>query len=81
MYLGSSVRVDWDHVFNALFDFELDVELPLQGGDALLVGRRPTLGPGRLRALVCKRERKGWVGDDIKRKLERGSHGAVSVMG
>lgn len=37
-YLGRSVRVDRYHVFYALFDFELDVELPLQGGDALLVG-------------------------------------------
>lgn len=38
LYLGRSVGVDRYHVFNALFDFELDVELPLQGGDALLVG-------------------------------------------
>lgn len=38
LYLGRSVGVNRDHVFYALFDFELDVELPLQGGDALLVG-------------------------------------------
>lgn len=72
MYLGGSVRVDRYHVLNALLDLELDVELPLQGGNALLVGRRPTLGPGRLRALVCKREERS--GSDIKRKLLRGSH-------
>lgn len=38
VYLGGSVGVDGDHVFNSLFDFELDVELSLQGSDAFLVG-------------------------------------------
>lgn len=38
VYLGRSIGVDGDHVFNSLFDFELDVELSLQGSDAFLVG-------------------------------------------
>lgn len=38
MYLGGSIGVDGNHVFNSLLDFELDVELPLQRGDAFLVG-------------------------------------------
>ena len=38
LYLGGSVGVDGDHVFDSLFDFELDVELSLQGSDAFLVG-------------------------------------------
>lgn len=38
LYLGGSIGVDGNHVLNSLFDFELDVELPLQGSDAFLVG-------------------------------------------
>lgn len=38
LHLGGSVGVDGDHVLNSLFDFELNVELPLQGSDAFLVG-------------------------------------------
>lgn len=56
-YLRRSIGVDWYHVLDPLFDFELDVELSLQGGDALLVGWRTTLCPGRLRALICKRKK------------------------
>lgn len=37
-YLRRSIGVDRYHVLDPLFDFELDVELSLQGGDALLVG-------------------------------------------
>lgn len=35
-YLGGSVGVDWNHVLGSLFDLELDVELSLQGGNAVL---------------------------------------------
>lgn len=38
LYLGRSIGIDGDHVLNSLFDFELDVELSLQGSDAFLVG-------------------------------------------
>lgn len=57
-YLCRSIGVDRYHVLDPLFDFELDVELSLQGGDALLVGWRTTLCPGRLRALICKRKKR-----------------------
>lgn len=57
-YLRRSIGVDRYHVLDPLFDFELDVELSLQGGDALLVGWRTTLCPGRLRALICKRKKR-----------------------
>ncbi len=38
LYLGGSIGVHRDHVFDSLLDFELDVELSLQGSDAFLVG-------------------------------------------
>lgn len=37
LYLGGTVGVDGDHILDSLLDFELDVELPLQRCDALLV--------------------------------------------
>lgn len=37
LYLGGAIGVDWDHVLHPLLDFELNVKLPLKGGDALLV--------------------------------------------
>lgn len=37
VYLGGSIGVDGDHVFDSLFDLELYVELSLQGSDAVLV--------------------------------------------
>lgn len=69
LYLCGSIGVDGDHVFNSLFDFELDVELSLKGGDAFLVGWRTTLCPGRLRTFICGGREK--VGDDIKRNKTR----------
>lgn len=69
LYLGGSIGVDGDHVLNSLFDFELDVQLSLQGSDAFLVGWRSALGPGRLRTLICGEREK--VGYDIKRNKMR----------
>lgn len=53
VYLSGSISIDGDHVFNTLFDFELNVKLSLQGSNALLVGRCSALCPGRLWALIC----------------------------
>lgn len=51
-YLGRAIGVDRDHVLSALLDFELYVELPLQRGNALLMGRRPALCTGRPRHII-----------------------------
>lgn len=68
-YFGGSIGVDGDHVLNSLFDFELDVELPLQGSNAFLVGWSSALCPRRLRTLICVGKEK--VGHDIKRNKIR----------
>lgn len=36
--LGSTAGIDWDHVLRSLLDLQLDVQLPLQGCDSVLIG-------------------------------------------
>lgn len=75
LYLGGSIGVDGDHVLNSLFDFELDVELSLQGSNAFFVGWRSTLCPRRLGTLICGEKEK--VGQRYKKEQDEGSHSVL----
>lgn len=65
-YLGSAVGVDRDHILSALLDFELYVELPLQRGNALLMGRCPALCARRTRHIIWARGQRSKLGLSIK---------------
>lgn len=72
LYLGGSVGVDGDHVLHPLLDFQLDVELPLQGCDAFFVSRRSALGPRRLRTFICQKTRScrsDWIITEFRNRL------------
>lgn len=51
-HLGGSIGVDGDHVLCPLLHFQLDVQLPLQGRDPVLVSRGATDCPRRM-GVIC----------------------------